>query len=69
MRPKRPLGEILLELEPLVEEAIDQHDLQWGDWLALQFVWLMTHRPNAREEYTAGGHPEFYYGPERKKDD
>ena len=62
----RPLGEILLEMEPLMNEAMD-HGIQWADFLALMHVWLMVHRPGDRETYTAGGSPEFYYGPKRGK--
>jgi hypothetical protein len=60
----RPLGEILLEMEMLLNEAMN-HGLQWGDMLALVHSWLMIHRPGDREEYTEGGNPEFYYGPKR----
>lgn len=65
MKKQRPLGEILLEMEPLMMEAMD-HGLQWGDFLALMHSWLMIHRPGDREQYTTGGHPEFYYGPKRE---
>lgn len=58
---QRPLGQILLEMEPLMHEAMD-HDLQWSDFLALMHAWLMVHRPGDREEYTDGGHPSYYYG-------
>lgn len=67
MKKIRPLQEVLLDMEPLMEELVDAHDLQWGDFLSLMHSWLMVHRPGAREEYTKGGHPEFYYGPARKK--
>ena len=59
----RPLGQVLLDVEPLLEELVDDHELQWGDVLALVFVYLSVHRPDAREEYVEGGHPEFHYGP------
>lgn len=62
----RPLGEILLDLEPLLNEAME-HGLQHGDMLALIHVWLTTHRPGDREDYVEGGHPEFYYGYPRNK--
>ena len=61
----RPMGTILLELEPLLEELVDSHDLQWYDVLFLIYGWLMVHRPNAQEEYGDGSRPKFYYGPNR----
>ena len=60
----RPMGDILLDLEELINEMTDDHDLQWGDVLNLMYGYLLVHRPDAREEYTEGGHPKFYYGPE-----
>lgn len=64
--PRRPLstkttGDTLLQLEPLLAALCDQ-GLQHGDILALVWVYLVVHQPGAREEYTEGGHPEFYYG-------
>lgn len=66
-KQRRPLGHILLDMEKLILEMTDDHDLQWGDILNLVRGYLEVHCPNAQEEYTAGGNPEFYYGP--KKDD
>lgn len=63
----RPLGDILLELEATLDEMVDSHDLQFGDILGLVYAHLLTHRPDAREEYVADdSHPEYYYGPRRK---
>jgi hypothetical protein len=64
----RPLQVILLEIEVLVNELFDDHDLQWGDWIWNQYGWLMGHRPGNREEYLDGSHPELYYGPKLKKE-
>lgn len=58
------LGDRLLELE----EVIDENDLQWGDILNLVHGHLQVHRPDAQEEYTEGGNPVFYYGPEEGLD-
>lgn len=65
MAPKkvRPIGKILLDLEKILGEMIDSHDLQWYDVLFLVYGWLMVHRPDAQEEYTDGSKPVFYYGP------
>lgn len=63
----RPLGDILLDAEKLIDEAIDHHGLQFGDILGLIYAHLLVHRPDAREEYVADdSHPEYYYGPRRK---
>lgn len=61
----RKFGDILLDLEPLIDEAMD-HGLQHGDFLALMHSYLMVHRPEDREAYVEGGNPEFYYGPKKK---
>lgn len=67
----RPLGSILLDMEPLILEMCIDHDLQWSDVLNLVRGYLEVHLPGAQEQYTAGGNPVFYYGPpkpEHKKD-
>jgi len=61
----RPAGQILLEMEELRNELLDDHDMQWSDLLYELYGWLMVHRPDSREEYVEGGHPEFYYGPKK----
>jgi hypothetical protein len=63
----RPLGDVLLEMEPLILEMVEEHDLQTGDILNLVFGYMQVHCPGAQEEYTDGGSPEFYYGPKRKR--
>jgi len=60
----RPMGEILLEMEPLIQEAMDSHDLQWGDMMGLMHHYLMVHYPNAMEKYVDGTSPVYYYGHE-----
>lgn len=64
----RPLGSIMLEMELLISEMVEDHDLQWSDILALVFGYLMAHFPDAREEYEDDdSHPSYYYGPSRRK--
>ncbi len=64
MKRLRPLGKITGDMELLLEEMVDCHDLQTGEILALVYSWLQVHRPGAFEEYTDGsGRPEFRYGP------
>ena len=62
MPKRRKVGDIFLELEQLFDELIDDHGFQWGDILWWAFGHLKIHRPDAREEYVSGGHPEFKYG-------
>jgi hypothetical protein len=64
-RQLRPLGDITLDMEKLLTEMTDQHELQHGEILALVHAWLQIHAEHAREQYTIGGHPIFYYGPEK----
>lgn len=58
----RKIGKVLLDLEPLLDEMVDQ-GLQMGDILALVKAHLEIHRPDCIEEYTDGSNPEYYYGP------
>ena len=60
---KRTIGEALFDLEEVLDEMIDNHELQWGDILNIVHGHLSVHRPDAQEEYVEGGHPIFYYGP------
>lgn len=66
-RPKiRKLGEVLLDMEPLLLEMVDIHHLQWGDILNLVKGYLEVHAPHSQEIYTKGGSPVFYYGPKER---
>lgn len=58
----RCLGDILLELEPLLDEMIIDHGLQWGDVMGLVRAHLEIHLPCGKEEYEDGTSPMFYYG-------
>lgn len=66
MSKPRKVGDILLDLEVILDELIDSHELQFGDILNLVYGHLIVHRLDAQEEYTAGGHPVFWYGPKNK---
>ena len=61
---KRTIGEALFDLEEILDDLIDNHELQWGDLLNIVYGHLVVHRPDAQEEYEEGGNPIFYYGPE-----
>jgi hypothetical protein len=59
----RPLGEVLLDLEHLLDEMYLKHDLQVGDVLSLVYSNSTVHYPDSVEEYHDGTNPVFYYGP------
>jgi hypothetical protein len=62
----RPVGDITQDMEELLFELTEGHQLQHGEVLALIFSWLQIHAPDARETYTEDdSHPEFYYGPKK----
>ncbi len=59
----RPWGQILLDAEALIDEAIDDHDVQWGDLIKWLLGHLESHRQDAREEYVADdSYPVNFYG-------
>lgn len=59
----RRLGDILLDLELLIDEMCIDHDLQLGDVLALVKSHIDVHNPESIENYVDGGSPVYYYGP------
>lgn len=61
MSKLRPLGHITDDMEKLLEEMVDGHDLQLGEILALVNSWVTIHRANAIESYTDGTTPVFIY--------
>ena len=67
MKKLRRVGDITADMEKLLLELAIDHDMQWNEILGLTYLYLMVHCPKQREEYVAGGHPEFYYGPKRDK--
>lgn len=48
---KKTIGKTLLELETILDEMVDVHELQMGDILALVHVHLKVHRPDCVEVY------------------
>lgn len=63
----RKMGDVMLDMEPLLLEMTEQHDLQWYEILNLIRGYLEVHCPNSRETYTDNTSPVFYYGPKKKK--
>jgi len=62
---KASIGELLLDLESILDEMVDVHGLQTGDIMALVYSHLVVHRPDAFEEYEDGSKPIHYYGPKK----
>lgn len=58
----RRLGDITEDLEPLIFELVEGHDMQWGEILNLIKGYLEIHCPGAQEEYEDGTRPIMYYG-------
>ena len=62
----KSIGKLMLELEVLLDQMIDEHELQAGDILNLVHGHLVSHRPDAFEQYIDDGtSPVFYYGPKK----
>lgn len=62
-KKRQIMGDVLLEHEKVMLKMVED-GLQWGDIFNITKGYLEVHCPGAREEYVAGGHPIFYYGPE-----
>lgn len=62
-KPLRPLGQILLEIEPRLIEAMEGHDLQHGDMYGILEKYLNLHMPGYKEVFTEDRtSPVLYYG-------
>jgi hypothetical protein len=59
----RPMGQILLDLEEVIQKLCYKHDFKWGSILWTVRIILELDCPNAQEQYISGGSPVFYYGP------
>lgn len=66
MGKPRKLLEILLDLEVIIDEMADDHEMEWGDIRALVMNHLKVHHPGSREHYVDGGYPVDFYGPEEE---
>lgn len=59
----RKLGDIIFDLEALVGEMVQDHDLQRGDVLAIIFNYINVHQPESIEEYEEDdSNPIYFYG-------
>jgi hypothetical protein len=63
----RPLGKVTGDMEKLLLEMVDGHDMQWHEILGLVHAYLVVHAPDQQETYTSdGSHPIYFYGPKEK---
>jgi len=53
----------LLELELILEQMIDYHDVQRYDIIGAVDYWIRVHRPGAIEEYEDGSIPDIFRNP------
>jgi hypothetical protein len=59
----RPLGSILLDIEPYLLEAMVGHDLQHSDMYGILQKYLDLHLPDKKEVFVADNtSPVLYYG-------
>jgi len=58
----RPLGQITDDLEPLLQEMANDHELQMGEILAILRSYIEIHLPDCRENYIDGTKPVYFYG-------
>lgn len=61
----RKVGDIMLDMEKLLFELHEGHDMQHGEVLYLINGWQKIHTPLQVEEYEDGSHPVLY-GPKQK---
>lgn len=60
----RKLGDLIFDLEDLVTEMVEDHDLQRGDILALVKNYIDVHFPESVEVYEDdNSSPIYFYGP------
>lgn len=59
----RPIGDITQDMEPLLQEMMYGHKMQWHEILGLIYAYLGTHYPEGQETFTSDkSHPIYYYG-------
>lgn len=58
----RPLGDITFDLEDVITEMIEDHELQHGEVMAIVLNYMKVHFPESQEEYEDGTSPVYYYG-------
>ena len=63
----RRVGDIMLDMEPLLFELHVDHDMQYHEVLYLIYGWQRVHVKQQVETYLDGSHPVFY-GPKLEKE-
>lgn len=61
MKRIRKIGDVMLDMEPLLLEMVDS-ELQLGEILALVKAYVEIHARESIEEYEDGTSPVYYYG-------
>ena len=62
MSKLRPFGQLTDDLEELLAEAAESHELQLGEILAWVKTYIEVHYPDAVEKYVDNTVPVYYYG-------
>lgn len=57
----RPMGNIMLDMEPLIQEMMDDHDLQHQEFHGLMDHYLLVHYPKHQAKYLDGTVPILHY--------
>ena len=58
----RKFSKITDDMEKLILEMTEDHELQWGEILNIIRGYLEIHCPESQEYYADGTNPIFYYG-------
>lgn len=66
-KPLRKVGDIMLDMEKLLFELHEGHDMQHGEVLYLVNGWQKIHVPEQIETYEKDGTHPVLYGPKPKK--
>lgn len=59
----KTMGDVMFDVEALLDDMITKHDLQRHEILALIDHHIIVHHPGAIEEYENGTTPIYFYGP------
>ena len=59
---RKTIGKLMFQIEDIVTEMVEDHELQKGEILALISGYIDIHLPGAIEEYEDGSSPMFFYG-------
>lgn len=63
MKRLRPLGKITDEMEPLIQEMVEQHQMQAHEIIGIIYLYLQSHCPEAIEIYEDESSPILKYIP------